>query len=175
MTALSGMLQLAGMFMSASGSIREGNAMSASEMANANIASSQARQVRRAGEHEETKIARAKRQTLAMQRARYAKSGVLFTEGSPVEVMADTAAQYEMDILTNRYNTDVEAGRYEYESQYRKGMSKRYKSLGYTKAISGVLLSAGKHGASYGSKTPANATNGKYWNQSYLDNYFKNI
>lgn len=136
-------LMAVGTVTEAASSIQEGNAMAAAEKANAQLASSYAGQVRQSGAYEETKLAREKRQAAGTQRARYAKSGVLITEGSPLEVMADTAAQYEMDILTNRYNTEVEARRYDYESEYRRKMASRYKQLGYTKAATGVLLNVG--------------------------------
>ncbi len=143
-------LMAAGTVLKAVSAVREGEAMSAAEIANANIAASQAAQARQAGAYEETKIARQKARILSEQRARYAKSGVLITEGSPIEVMADTAAQYEMDIQVNRYNTAIEAGRFDYESRYRRLAAKRYRDFGYTKAFSGVLLTAGSVGAKYG-------------------------
>ena len=143
MSFLPAVLAVAGTAMQAASAIQEGNAMAAAEKANASLAELQASQVRQSGAYEESQISRAKRQTLATQRARYAKSGVLITEGSPIEVMADTAAQYEKDILATRYNTEVEARRYEYESKYRRQMASRYKTMGYTKAAGTVLLSAG--------------------------------
>lgn len=53
-------------------------------------------------EYEAQKTERAKSRMLSRQKALYAKSGVLLSEGSPLEVMADTAAQYEMDIRMQR-------------------------------------------------------------------------
>lgn len=123
--------------------VQEGNAMSAAEKANANLASLYASQTRQAGAYEVSKIERQKKQTQSTQQARYAKSGVLVTEGSPLEVMADTAAQYEMDIQATKYNTEVQASAYDYEAKYRRQMASRYKQLGYTKAVSGVLLNVG--------------------------------
>ena len=52
-------------------------------------------------EYEAQKTEREKARMLSRQRALYAKSGVTF-EGSPLEVMADTAANYEMDIQNLR-------------------------------------------------------------------------
>ena len=49
-------------------------------------------------DREKQKTEREKRQMLSRQRALYAKSGVVISEGSPLEVMADTATQFEMDI-----------------------------------------------------------------------------
>jgi len=150
MSFLPQLLMVAGTVAVASSAVQEGKAMSAAELANAEIASLQAGQVRQAGTYEEKKLVRSKKQALSTQRALYAKSGVLISEGSPISVMADTATQYEMDIQANRYNTAVESAKYDYEAEYRKSMAKRYKKLGYTKAIGSTLLSAGTIAGSFG-------------------------
>lgn len=82
---------------------------------------------------------------LASQEVGYAKSGVML-EGTPLEVMADTAAQTELDILQERwkgniaeqnlrqgarttlYNSEIEAGRWEsrgalFEAEGSRGMT----------------------------------------------------
>jgi len=173
-------LMAVGTVTSAMSAIQEGNAMSAAEKANANLSDLYASQVRQSGAYEVSKIERQKKQTQATQKARYAKSGVLITEGSPIEVMADTAAQYEMDILATRYNTEVEAGAYDYQAKYRRQMASRYRSLGYTKAFSTVLLNVGSafigsgfgqgnlvtpgYGG-YGTNTPAGVRNMGKWSK----------
>lgn len=164
MSFIPAVLVIAGTAMSAVSAIKEGNAMATAEKANANLADLYASQVRQSGAYEESKIARQKAQTTSTQKARYAKSGVLLTEGSPIEVMADTAAQYEMDIQATRYNTEIDARRYEYESKYRRQMATRYKQLGYTKAAGTVLLSAGTAfgGMNFGGGTPAVPGQGGY-------------
>jgi hypothetical protein len=53
-------------------------------------------------EYEAQQKQREKAQMLSRQRALYAKSGVVISEGSPLEVQADTATQYEMDIRRKR-------------------------------------------------------------------------
>lgn len=175
MSFIPAVLTIASTAMSAVSAIQEGNAMASAEKANANLADLYATQARQSGDYEKSKIARTKAQTLATQRARYAKSGVLLTEGSPIEVMAETAAQYEMDIRATEYNTAVEEQKYKYEASYRRQMASRYKQLGYTKAAGTVLLSAGTALKGFGSKIPAGATKGAYWNQSYLDDYFSKV
>ena len=142
-------LLMVGTGLKAASNIQEGKAMSAAEEANAAIATLQGKQVQQAGAYEQQKIARSKKQALSTQRALYAKSGVLISEGSPIAVMADTATQYEMDIQASRYNVAIEAAKYDYEAEYRKSMAKRYKKLGYTKAAGGVLLSAGTIASGY--------------------------
>ncbi len=51
----------------------------------------------------------------ATQRTAYAASGVDISEGSPLTVMADTAAKVERDILAEKYQSQVKA--YGFESQ----------------------------------------------------------
>jgi hypothetical protein len=49
---------------------------------------------------EAEKLRRERRLTAGRQRALYAKGGVDVSSGSPLEVMADTAAEYNKDIAT---------------------------------------------------------------------------
>lgn len=51
------------------------------------------------------------------QTVAYAKSGVL-PEGSPLDVMAETAALEEQDILATRYNYQVQAARYRSQGDF---------------------------------------------------------
>ena len=165
MSYLPMVMQLAGTIIQATSSVQEGQAMSGVELANANIASSQAAQTRQAGKYDVARIKREKEKTAGIQKARYAKSGVLITEGSPIEVMADTAAQFQMDIMATEYNTAIEASRYYYEAETRKIQAERYRRAGYTKAAGGTLLSLAKIGSAYGgfvSGTPAIAGQGGY-------------
>ena len=130
---------------------------------NASVAKAQADQYRKVGEFEQArlleagaldvdKLARQKRQMAGTQRALYAKAGLLI-EGSPLEVMADTASQFELDMAVSRYGTkseialskyktEVAAKRYTYESSYQKWKGKQYKKAGYAKMTSTFLTAA---------------------------------
>ena len=153
MSAFPMVMQGVGSVMQAVSTIQSGNSQASVEGANANIASLQAQQVRKSGEYEVAKLKRSKKQAISTQRALYAKSGVLISEGSPIEVMADTATQFEMDIQAQQYNTAIEAAKYDYEAEYRKAMARQYKQTGRTKAASQILLSLGKIAGSYGGGT----------------------
>uniref|UniRef100_A0A6M3K8T7 Uncharacterized protein n=1 Tax=viral metagenome TaxID=1070528 RepID=A0A6M3K8T7_9ZZZZ len=61
------------------------------------------------------KILREKTAMTSEQRTMYAKSGVRVGVGTPLEVMADTAAQYELDLAANRYNLALSKERISYE------------------------------------------------------------
>jgi hypothetical protein len=117
---------------------------------------------------EQARTAREKSLAGSKQRALYAKAGVRL-EGSPLEVMADTAAQYELDLSTQRYNlaTGLEKIRYESEvkqaqlaaqAQWQRSLAKAYKTSSYLMAgatLLGGAYSAGKAGGAFGKATPA--------------------
>ena len=160
-----------GMALKAVSQIKEGQAASATAQFNARLAEMGAESERvaaefeiktleQAGKFEEAKLKREKLKTLGMQRVAYAKGGVRL-EGSPLEVMADTAAQYELDIAANRYNVQtgiattrygMEVGVSKYRSQAEQSrlMAKRYKTAGYLGAGSTLLTAAGTMGLGYG-------------------------
>lgn len=150
MSFLPAVLMLAGTAVSAVGSIVQGQQQAKMAQAegetNARIAEMQAAQVKQSAEYEASKIARAKRQALSRSQMLYAKSGVLISEGSPLEVMADTATQYEMDINATRYNADVTAQRLNYEAAVSRNLSnaqaRAYKTAGYFGAASTILTGA---------------------------------
>jgi len=158
-------LMAVGTAMDAISSIREGQTMSAAAKYNAQVAEMEAGAIQASGQFEQTalekqsafertSIAREKAKTLSTQRAAYAKSGVRIDVGSPLEVMADTAAQYELDLAANRYNlalgkerikyeTSVGVARSKSEQAYQSLMAKEYKRAGYWKAGSTLLTGAG--------------------------------
>lgn len=89
---------------------------------------SQAKQL----EYEVQKKEREKGQMASRQRALYAKSGVLVTEGSPLTVMADTANQYQQDIENLRKQ------------------KKAVKQIGYLNAGSTLLTGVSRSFGSFG-------------------------
>jgi hypothetical protein len=75
----------------------------------------------------------------------FAKTGVLL-EGSPLDVMAETAALEEQDILATRYNYGVQAARYRsqagfygFEAQRQDSISGYPVQAGYLKAGTSLL------------------------------------
>jgi len=146
MSALPIMMMVVGTAVKGIGEIRAARDQSATERYNANVAKMEAEAIRRTGAYEEAKLKREKAKTTGKQRAGYAKAGVRFEGGSPLEVMADTAAQYEMDIAATKYNTQIGASRAEYESKYRKQMAKRHMTAGYYRAGGTLLTGMGKIG-----------------------------
>jgi len=132
-------LGVVGLAMSAIGSMQAASSQSAAAQANANVLRMQADQATAAAEVDVQKLERQKRQALSTQKALYAKSGVLISEGSPVEVMSDTATQYQLDINQTRYNAAVEAGKYKYQAGAQDVLAKDYQTAGYINAGSTLL------------------------------------
>lgn len=98
--------------MSVYSAIKGGNAQVQSANYDANQAAQSAITVRRQSEVEAGRIRRQGDRALGEIRAAYAASGV-DASGTPTEVLADSAAQVELDALTARYNGELQALGYE--------------------------------------------------------------
>ena len=134
-------LGVVGLAMSAIGSMQAASSQSAAAQANANVLRMQADQATAAAEVDVQKLERQKRQALSTQKALYAKSGVLISEGSPVEVMADTATNYQLDINTLRYNSAVKAQQYRYQAGTQNSLASDYNVAGLINTGSTILTS----------------------------------
>lgn len=165
-------MTVAGGAMKTVSQIAQGKQQAANAEYNAKVAEQQAQAARenakyqqetltQQSEYEQARIQREKQKTQATQRTLYAKSGVRLDEGSPLEVMADTAAQYEMDIAANqynlgvgleeiRYNTDVDVSRLKSEAAYQRTQKKAYKTASYWNAGSTILTTLGTAGTMMG-------------------------
>ena len=104
---MSDILQLAGNVFSAFGQIKKGQAEKAAAYYNADVLNEEARQEGIKASLVADNIRRAKRLMSGKQTARYAKAGVKIGTGTTLEVLADTAAQYDRDLAINEYNKKV--------------------------------------------------------------------
>jgi len=104
------------------------------------------------------KIREEKRRTEGVQEARYAKAGVKI-EGTPLEVLADTAAHFEEDLALNEYNKRAAI------SRLKLGIAmEQYKA---DEAMTAAFISAGAtvlqgYGAAKTYAKPTTSTYG-YW------------
>lgn len=124
-------LMMASIGMQAVGTLMQSRAQQVAAKFNAEIAQRQAEEMRTRGEIEKYRIEREKRRLLGRQRALYAKAGVRYDEGSPLEVLADTAAEFELDKAISEYNTQTGIGYYNAKSalnRYR-GRQSRYAGI----------------------------------------------
>jgi hypothetical protein len=89
--------------------LAEANAQSVRQMAeyNAELERRQAAATRAAGEMAANQKDAEGRRLLSTQQALFAGAGVDTASGSPLTIMADTAANIERDILTTKYNYEV--------------------------------------------------------------------
>ena len=137
-------LGLMGLGVSVLGQLTAASSQASAAKANANVLRIQADQANIAAEQDVAKLERQKRAALSTQKALYAKSGVLISEGSPIDVMTDTATQYEMDINTLRYNAAVKAGQYRYQAKTQSSLASDYMTAGYIGAGNTLLTSTMK-------------------------------
>jgi len=152
-------VQVAGTAVQVAGQLQKGQAEADTAKYNSRVAQLQATQVRRASEFEIQKLKREKSQHLARQRVVTAKSG-LELSGSPLEVLIDSATQFELDIAAERYNTMSQISNLQFESDYQKRLAKAAKTSSYL-AAGGTLLTglAGMYGMkSVKTPTPSTST-----------------
>lgn len=132
-----------------SGSYTESRAQEEALLYNAKVARDQALIVGQSGAYNKARLKKRARILLATQTARYAKSGVRFDRGTPVDVMANSAAEYELDILAEDYNTKVEMMRLENQAQLDEIKARSTKSAGNTGIASTLLQQGAGYVANY--------------------------
>ncbi len=152
--------------------IKEGQQLAANEKYNANVAEAQSRAIGESAsfeqktltaqaELEQSRILRAKGKTAGTQRAIFAKSGVRLDVGSPLEVQADTAAQFELDVAavqfnletgreTIRFGKETQQAQLAAEASFRRTLAKTHKTVSFLRAGSTLLTGAATIGASEG-------------------------
>jgi hypothetical protein len=131
-------LAAAGTAISAIGQIKAGN--EAKRIGEFNAAASEARAVDALarGKEEEDRFRAGVRGLIGSQRSAFAAQGVVVSEGSAVDVQADTAYLGELDSLTVRNNAAREAWGYRVEAEeYRRGgeQAKRASRFGAASSI----------------------------------------
>ncbi len=94
---------------------------------NAKLAESEGEMKREAAKQETLKLSQERRRTIGAQTAAFGASGVDVGYGSPLDVMAQTAAEYERDIQLKGYAGDVgsyssnmEASMYRYGARSKR-------------------------------------------------------
>ena len=99
----------------------------------------QANAIERKGAQDEKNSRSRLRRLLASQRALYAKAGVDISSGSPLTVMADTAAEGEKEALNIRFGAKEEAG-------FRRFYGKQANAAGRRAAGASLLTGLGSTG-----------------------------
>ena len=129
---------VAGGVMTAAGQISGGRASSSAERFNASVSRANAQATRISADLD---IVRQRKQAEAFksrQRAGYAKAGVKY-EGSPLEVMIDSAAQLQMDSVIMDYNARTQMSQLEQQAQQSEVSADIYKRQGYLRGAKTLL------------------------------------
>lgn len=127
--------------MQALGSLLQTRAQMQAAEFNAALARQRAEQEERAKEIDLYQLKRRKRRLLGKQRALYAKAG-LDIEGTPLEVLADTEAQFELDKRLAEYNREIAKRQAETESSFYKFRRRQLATLGLADVGSTLLTGA---------------------------------
>ena len=113
---------------------------------NAQIAEQNARLTLQQGAEDERKTRVIARKTLGQMRANYGASGVTM-EGSPVEIMAESAAAAELDALNVRYQAQSKAAMLRAGAQLDLMQGKNAETAGYINAAAALFNGGANMGA----------------------------
>ena len=169
--------QALGIGAQAYGQYKESKSAAQAEAYNAAVARQQAEA---AGKSAELELWRARKRAesfLGTQRSSYAKAGVRSDFGSPLEVMADSAAELEMDALITNYNIKTQQNQYLSQAALSDWSSKNFKMMSMLRPITTLLTGAGdiatkisagsakgyqsKYGTGAGQRAPADYYKGR--------------
>jgi len=135
---------------------------------NAKVATNNAASARNAAAIDEYQIREKNKAVMATQRARYAKANLQLSMGSPMEIMAASARQAELDAQVARYRGELGAVGYETQASLLTAQSKSIRQAGVIAAgsslLSGAASAAGGYAAASGppTRTPVPEYRGGY-------------
>lgn len=136
---------VAGQAIGAAGNIRQGNAAEAAGEYNAQIAEQNAQATRATAAEEERRLRVSSRKQIGQARANYGASGVQL-EGSPLDVLEESAANSELDALTVRHQGEQQARSLEQYATLERFKGKNAQIAGYLGAAGNVASAAGSVG-----------------------------
>jgi hypothetical protein len=110
---------------------------------NAKVAERDAEQARISADYEEKRHRENAMRLMGSQRAQYGASGVDMSDGSPVDVNADTAIQTELDALAIRYGGKVKSNAYMDDAALSRMGAKNAMTKGVMGAGSSILTGYG--------------------------------
>lgn len=129
------------------GQFQEGQEAERTQKFNAQIAEQEAELTRKASILEEFRARKRLKTFTGKQIAQFAKAGVEFT-GSPLDVIADSIANAELDIAIDKFNFETGARRLESEARERRAAGRRAARSATIRATGTLLTST----ASFGQK-----------------------
>ena len=157
MTAISAVTAVVG----AISTIQQGRAQAASARYNAQIHERNAVIARQQAAAEARRVRDAGARVLGQQRAAFAASGAA-AQGTPLDVLGDTAAGIELDALTARYVGEVEATDYIARANLLRSEARSAMRSAAFGAGTSLLIGAGRAVSGvYGQPTAAARTSGR--------------
>ena len=142
LTSVLAVASLAGGVMSAFGEAKQGKEIQQAQNFNAQIAEQEAGVVRQNAVLNEYRQRKSLTQNVGAMTAAYAKSGVSVSTGSPLDVIADSISNAELDISISKYNSEAEARNKESQAKMMRWQGLQAQNLGYAKAGSTLLTTA---------------------------------
>jgi hypothetical protein len=159
--AIGGILQLIGSGLDIYGNVVAGKKEQEQQRYNAAIARQEAAMTRELSRITEYRKRKEMRQAIGAQRAAYAKSGVVISTGSPVDVLIDSIANAELDIAIGKFNSEVSARGLESEARMREYYGKQAVAMSWGRAGSKMFETSGQLYAMSGSRTTAKTSTDK--------------
>lgn len=125
------------------GAIRESRGEAQAAEFNADVAGQNAILARQQAAEEERRVRIQSRKSLGEARAGYGASGVTL-EGSPLDVLEESAANAELDALTVRHQGRVKEASFRSQESLYRAQAKSARVGGYLSAASALLSGGGK-------------------------------
>jgi len=139
-------LGLVGGAISAFGTAKAGQEEKEMQDYNARLADNEALIVEQKGILNEVRARKALKTATGRQIAGFAKAGVKTSTGSPLEVIADSIANAELEMAIDRFNIDTEASRKRSEADVRRTQGRQVAEHAKIQAGAGLLQTISKTG-----------------------------
>lgn len=166
MDPISAGLALFSFGLNAFGSYKQGQANQQAADYNANINMYNAALARQQGQIAADAQARDAKRIMGSMVANYGASGVQVDQGSPVDVLADSARMAALDNLTIRYNAEMQAQSYEQQAQLAKMGGQAASTAGTLGVLNAGVNALGfynRYGTSSTSSTFSNNYGASMW------------
>jgi len=134
-----------GTVVAAGGAIYSANAQQNESRYNRQVAERNATIVQQQAAVSEAAARRDARRAIGKAEAGYGASGVVGSEGSPLEVLQDSATEAELDALTIRYNGELGAMGYRDDATMARMRGSNAQTEGYFRAGSAILSGAANY------------------------------
>ena len=137
-------LTIGGTAMSAFGQIQQAQSQKAIAEANARLAEQEGEQRQQAYKEEAYKLSKERNRVIGQQRVAFGGAGVSLSSGTPLDVVANTAAEFERDIPFAGLHADQARRRGEAESEIYRFQGDQAATAGWIGAGSTLLTGFGK-------------------------------